>query len=155
MTQVRYLGIYSDSISTIIVTKLKLSIGNLSIIFLLQLFSRKSQYFRKSIDDKLQSFNKIMKILKTYLVNPQSQTQMTILHSLPMLSIMLTIMTGQVVLAQVRNLMNPILFLMHKKNSLMKVTLSRMSLKILTSMTSLEKTLLLENLTYWNNCFIF
>ena len=107
-------------------------------------FHKDYKPFRMNINNKLPSFDKIMKISKTYLVNHHQQRKKILPHVLQMLSIMQIIMMGQVVLAQVKNLMNLILFLMQKRNSWTKVILSRMSLKISKSMTGLEKTLLLE-----------
>ena len=103
---------------------------------------------RKSTDAKQQSFSRIMKILKIYSVNHQLLQQMIP----PIRSIMWIwkmIRQVGVLIAPVKNLMNPIHFLMPKKNKRMKIILSRKSQKIWISTISQERILLIEISNFW------
>ena len=114
-------------------------------------------YYRKSTDAKQQSFNKIMKNLKVYSVNHQLPQQMTP----PIPSIMWMwkmIRWVGVLIAPVKNLMNPIHFMMPKKNKRMKIILSRKSQKIWISTISPERILLIKISNFWyalNNYILF
>ena len=104
--------------------------------------------FRKSTDAKRQSFSRIMKILKIYSVNHQ------LLHQMipPIRSIMWMwkmIRRVGVLIAPVKNLMNPIHFLMPKKNKRMKIILSRKSQKVWISTISQERILLIKIFNFW------
>ena len=104
--------------------------------------------FRKSTDAKRQSFSRIMKNLKVYSVNHQLLQQMLP----PILSIMWMwkmIRRVEVLIAPVKNLMNPIHFLMPKKNKRMKIILSRKSQKIWIITISQERILLIKISNFW------
>ena len=104
--------------------------------------------FRKSTDAKQQSFSRIMKILKIYSVNHQLLQQVIP----PIRSIMWMwkmIRRVGVLIAPVKNLMNPIHFLMPKKNKRMKIILSRKSQKIWISTISQERIHLIKIFNFW------
>ena len=103
---------------------------------------------RKSTDAKQQSFSRIMKILKIYSVNHQLLQQMIP----PIRSIMWMwkmIRRVGVLIVPVKNLMNPIHFLMPKKNKRMKIILSRKTQKIWISTISQERILLIKISNFW------